>query len=140
MAQRCRRRRGSLESRCEQFCASADFGCGLETLRPLADDLSVHTQILLLCELYLESARHDQRCPFYPLCVLADSRCGIDSLRRGDGQWAAIAAMANNALSFYLIFELTKRARPVFFSMINYVENLTGMDLGIWLFSDARIL
>ncbi len=107
-------------------------------LRPLADDLSVHTQILLLCELYLESARHDQRCPFYPLCVLADSRCGIDSLRRGDGQWATIAAMANNALSFYLIFELIKRAGPVFFSMVNYVATLTGMGLGIWLFSDAH--
>jgi drug/metabolite transporter (DMT)-like permease len=56
----------------------------------------------------------------------------------GDGQWATIAAMANNALSFYLIFELIKRAGPVFFSMVNYVATLTGMGLGIWLFSDAH--
>ena len=37
--------------------------------------------------------------------------------------------MANNALSFYLIFELTKRAGLVFFSMVNYVVTLTGMGL-----------
>jgi drug/metabolite transporter (DMT)-like permease len=55
----------------------------------------------------------------------------------GDGHWATIAAMANNALSFYLIFELIKRAGPVFFSMVNYVVTLTGMGLGIWIFSDA---
>jgi len=56
----------------------------------------------------------------------------------GDGHWATIVAMANNALSFYLIFELIKRAGPVFFSMVNYVATLTGMGLGIWIFSDAH--
>ena len=56
----------------------------------------------------------------------------------GDGHWASIASMANNALSFYLIFELIKRAGPVFFSMVNYVVTLTGMGLGIWIFSDAH--
>jgi len=56
----------------------------------------------------------------------------------GDGHWATLAAMANNALSFYLIFELIKRAGPVFFSMVNYVATLIGMGLGIWVFSDAH--
>ena len=45
--------------------------------------------------------------------------------------------MANNALSFYLIFELIKRAEPVFFLMVNYVVTLTGMGLGIWIFGDV---
>jgi drug/metabolite transporter (DMT)-like permease len=58
----------------------------------------------------------------------------------GDGHWATIAAMANNALTFYLIFELIKRAGPVFFSMVNYVATLTSMGLGIWLFRDAHSL
>lgn len=56
----------------------------------------------------------------------------------GDGHWATMVAMANNALSFYLIFELIKRAGPVFFSMVNYVATLTGLGLGIWVFSDAH--
>lgn len=56
----------------------------------------------------------------------------------GDGHWATVASMANNALSFYLIFELIKRAGPVFFSMVNYVVTLMGMGLGIWIFSDAH--
>ena len=56
----------------------------------------------------------------------------------GDGHWATLVAMANNALSFYLIFELIKRAGPVFFSMVNYVATLTGLGLGIWVFSDAH--
>lgn len=55
-----------------------------------------------------------------------------------EGHWATLVAMANNALSFYLIFELIKRAGPVFFSMVNYVATLTGMGLGIWIFSDAH--
>jgi len=56
----------------------------------------------------------------------------------GDGHWATLAAMANNALSFYLIFELIKRAGPVFFSMVNYVATLTAIGLGIWIFADAH--
>lgn len=55
----------------------------------------------------------------------------------GNGHWATLAAMVNNALSFYLIFELIKRAGPVFFSMVNYIATLIGMGLGIWIFSDT---
>ena len=56
----------------------------------------------------------------------------------GDGHWATIAAMANNALSFYLILELIRRAGPVFFSVVNYVVTLTAMGFGIWLFHEAH--
>lgn len=56
----------------------------------------------------------------------------------GEGHWATIAAMVNNVVSFYLIFELIKRAGPVFFSMVNYVATLVGIALGIWIFSDAH--
>ncbi|MDP6475242.1 MAG: DMT family transporter [Alphaproteobacteria bacterium] len=56
----------------------------------------------------------------------------------GDGHWATVAAMANNALSFYLIFELIKRAGPVFFSVVNYIVTLTAIGLGIWLFNEAH--
>ncbi len=58
----------------------------------------------------------------------------------GAGHWATLAAMANNALAFYLIFELIKRAGPVFFSMVNYVATLVGIGLGIWIFADAPSL
>lgn len=37
-----------------------------------------------------------------------------------------------------LIFELIKRAGPVFFSMVNYVATLTAIGLGIWIFTDAH--
>lgn len=58
----------------------------------------------------------------------------------GAGHWATLAAMVNNALAFYLIFELIKRAGPVFFSMVNYLATLVGMGLGIWWFADANSL
>jgi drug/metabolite transporter (DMT)-like permease len=58
----------------------------------------------------------------------------------GAGHWATVAAMVNNAVAFYLIFELIKRAGPVFFSMVNYVATLVGIGLGIWLFADAPTL
>ena len=56
----------------------------------------------------------------------------------GAGHWATLAAMVNNAIAFYLIFELIKRAGPVFFSMVNYLATLVGLGLGIWWFSDAN--
>ena len=45
---------------------------------------------------------------------------------------------AGGALSFYLIFELIKRAGPVFFSVVNYVVTLSAMGFGIWLFHEAH--
>lgn len=55
----------------------------------------------------------------------------------GRGHWSTLGAMANNALAFILIFELIRRAGPVFFSTVNYIATLAGMGFGIWLFADS---
>jgi drug/metabolite transporter (DMT)-like permease len=55
----------------------------------------------------------------------------------GIGHGATIAAMANNCVSFYLIFEIIRRAGPVIFSTVNYIATLSGMGFGIWFFGDA---
>ena len=55
----------------------------------------------------------------------------------GIGHWATIAAMANNSVSFYLVFEVIRRAGPVIFSTVNYVATLSGMGFGMWFFGDA---
>ena len=55
----------------------------------------------------------------------------------GTGHWATIAAMANNSVSFYLVFEVIRRAGPVIFSTVNYVATLSGMGFGMWFFGDA---
>ncbi len=55
----------------------------------------------------------------------------------GIGHWATIAAMANNCVSFYLVFEVIRRAGPVIFSTVNYVATLSGMGFGMWFFGDA---
>jgi len=58
----------------------------------------------------------------------------------GDGHVATLIAMANNALAFYLIFALIKRAGPVFFSLVNYIATLVGIAAGMWFFGDANSL
>jgi drug/metabolite transporter (DMT)-like permease len=50
--------------------------------------------------------------------------------------WATIAAMANNALTYVLIFVIIQRAGPVVFSTSNYIATLAGIGFGIWLFGD----
>ncbi len=55
----------------------------------------------------------------------------------GIGHWATIGAMANNCVSFYLVFEVIRRAGPVIFSTVNYVATLSGMGFGMWFFGDA---
>ena len=55
----------------------------------------------------------------------------------GIGHGATIAAMANNCVSFYLVFEVIRRAGPVIFSTVNYVATLSGMGFGMWFFGDA---
>ncbi len=55
----------------------------------------------------------------------------------GIGHGATIGAMANNCVSFYLIFEVIRRAGPVVFSTVNYMATLLGMGFGIWFFGDA---
>ena len=55
----------------------------------------------------------------------------------GIGHGATIAAMANNCVSFYLLFEVIRRAGPVVFSTVNYIATLSGMGFGIWFFGEA---
>ena len=55
----------------------------------------------------------------------------------GIGHGATIAAMANNCVSFYLVFEVIRRAGPVIFSTVNYIATLSGMGFGMWFFGDA---
>ena len=55
----------------------------------------------------------------------------------GIGHGATLGAMANNCVSFYLVFEIIRRAGPVIFSTVNYIATLSGMGFGIWFFGDA---
>ena len=53
-----------------------------------------------------------------------------------DADWATIAAMANNALTYVLVFEIIRRAGPVVFSTSNYIATLDGLGFGMWFFGD----
>ena len=55
----------------------------------------------------------------------------------GIGHGATIGAMANNCVSFYLVFEIIRRAGPVIFSTVNYIATLSGMGFGMWFFGDT---
>jgi drug/metabolite transporter (DMT)-like permease len=56
------------------------------------------------------------------------------------GHWALIAAGINQAVIFVLMFEIIKRAGPVFFSTSNYIATVVGVILGMWLFGDSHSL
>jgi drug/metabolite transporter (DMT)-like permease len=56
------------------------------------------------------------------------------------GHWALIAAGINQAAIFFLMFEIIKRAGPVFFSTSNYIATIVGVVLGMWLFGDSHSL
>ncbi len=60
--------------------------------------------------------------------------------RFATGHWAVIGAMANQAVIFVLMFEIIKRAGPVFFSTSNYIATLVGVGLGILFFGDSHSL
>ncbi len=55
----------------------------------------------------------------------------------GIGHGATIGAMANNCVSFYLVFEVIRRAGPVIFSTVNYIATLSGMGFGMSFFGEA---
>jgi len=60
--------------------------------------------------------------------------------RFATGHWAVIGAMANQAVMLVLVFEIIKRAGPVFFSTSNYIATLVGVGLGIFFFGDSHSL
>jgi drug/metabolite transporter (DMT)-like permease len=54
--------------------------------------------------------------------------------------WAVMGAMVNQAIIFVLMFEIIKRAGPVFFSTSNYIATLLGIGVGIVFFGDSYSL
>jgi drug/metabolite transporter (DMT)-like permease len=60
--------------------------------------------------------------------------------RFATGHWAVVGAMANQAVIFVLMFEIIKRAGPVFFSTSNYIATLVGVGFGILFFGDSHSL
>jgi len=55
----------------------------------------------------------------------------------GRGELAVVAAGMNQAAIFVLMFEIIKRAGPVFFSTSNYIATLLGVALGNLFFGDS---
>lgn len=56
------------------------------------------------------------------------------------GHWATLGAMANQAAIFVLMFEIIRRAGPVFFSTSNYIATFLGVALGMVFFGDTYTL
>ncbi|SRR5713226_2126505 len=56
------------------------------------------------------------------------------------GHWAVIGAIVNTAAIYVLVFEIIKRAGPVFFSTSNYIATLLGVGFGIFFFGDSPSL
>lgn len=56
------------------------------------------------------------------------------------GHWATVAAMVNQAAIFVLMFEIIRRAGPVFFSTSNYIATFLGVAWGMLFFGDSYTL
>jgi drug/metabolite transporter (DMT)-like permease len=56
------------------------------------------------------------------------------------GHWAVIGAIVNTAVIYVLVFEIIKRAGPVFFSTSNYIATLLGVGFGMLFFGDSHSL
>jgi drug/metabolite transporter (DMT)-like permease len=56
------------------------------------------------------------------------------------GHWAVIGAIVNTAAIYVLVFEIIKRAGPVFFSTSNYIATLLGVGFGMLFFGDRHSL
>jgi drug/metabolite transporter (DMT)-like permease len=53
------------------------------------------------------------------------------------GHWAVVGAIVNTAAIYVLVFEIIKRAGPVFFSTSNYIATLLGVGFGMMFFGDS---
>jgi drug/metabolite transporter (DMT)-like permease len=83
----------------------------------------------------------------FGLLALAAIYTGIAMVAAGDawafpapfgaGGAATIGAMANDALSYFLVFEIIRRAGPVIFSTSNYVATFAGLGISVFWFGDA---
>jgi len=58
----------------------------------------------------------------------------------GVGHWAVAGAIVNTAAIYVLVFEILKRAGPVFFSTSNYIATLLGVGIGMFFFGDSHSL
>jgi drug/metabolite transporter (DMT)-like permease len=58
----------------------------------------------------------------------------------GIGHWAVVGAIVNTAAIYVLVFEILKRAGPVFFSTSNYIATLLGVGIGMFFFGDSHSL
>jgi drug/metabolite transporter (DMT)-like permease len=56
------------------------------------------------------------------------------------GHWAVVGAIVNTAAIYVLVFEILKRAGPVFFSTSNYIATLLGVGIGMFFFGDSHSL
>jgi drug/metabolite transporter (DMT)-like permease len=56
------------------------------------------------------------------------------------GHWAVVGAIVNTAAIYVLVFEILKRAGPVFFSTSNYIATLLGVGFGMFFFGDSHSL
>ncbi len=52
--------------------------------------------------------------------------------------WAVIGAAAINALFYFLLFEIVRRAGPVFFATQNYIATLSGIGWAIWIHGESH--
>jgi drug/metabolite transporter (DMT)-like permease len=56
------------------------------------------------------------------------------------GHWAVAGAIVNTAAIYVLVYEIIRRAGPVFFSTSNYIATLLGIGFGILFFGDTHSL
>ena len=54
------------------------------------------------------------------------------------GDWALIGVVLINAMFFLLLFETTRIAGPVFFSVQNYIATLSGIGWGMLIHGEAH--
>lgn len=74
-----------------------------------------------------------------PVFFATDDRWAFDGAF-GIGHWAVLGAMAHNALTLVLIFELVRLAGPVFFGTSNYIAMLVGVAMGMTVFGERQSL
>lgn len=72
------------------------------------------------------------------LVMVARGEIWLFDGRFGTGHWATIAAMADNAVVFVVLYELIRRAGPVFFGTVNYIAIVVAVGLGLVIFADRH--
>jgi drug/metabolite transporter (DMT)-like permease len=71
------------------------------------------------------------------LVMLSSGTWWFFNSQLGKGELAVVGAGINQAAIFVLMFEIIKRAGPVFFSTSNYIATVLGVALGMLFFGDS---